>query len=147
VSLGVTVALLGALTGAIVTACYEVPRPDCGFICGPEDACPDGYTCAGDHRCRRIGAPAMLVCPNPDANLPDGRDAAIDVRSEALPDAVPDATPDAPPDATPDAPLDAMPDAPPDAMPDAPGVFSVKRPPSQAEHLVRRGAISGGSAR
>jgi hypothetical protein len=103
VSLGVAIALLGALAGAIVVACYDVPRPDCGFLCGPGGACPDDYTCAVNHRCRRIGAPAALVCPNPDADLPDDQDAAVD----AVPDAPADAPPDAPPDGVPDAPQDA----------------------------------------
>ena len=95
-SLGGSVALVVGLAGAIVVACYEVPRPDCGFICGPESACPDDYTCADDHHCHRIGAPADLVC--------GGADAAVDAR---------------PSDGMPDAPLDAMPDAMVDAMPDA----------------------------
>jgi len=120
VSLGVAIALLVALAGAIVVACYDVPQPDCGFLCGPGGACPDGYTCADTNRCRRLGAPATLVCPNPDASLPDDQDAAIDGVPDAPADAAPDAPPDAPPDAVPDAPPDAVPDAPPDAPSDAP---------------------------
>ncbi len=115
---GVAVALLLALAGAIVVACYDVPRPDCGFLCGPGGACPDGYTCADNHRCRRIGAPTTLVCPNPDADIPDDHDAAVDAV-----DAVPEAEPDGPPDAVqdaPDVPPDALPDALPDASTDAP---------------------------
>jgi len=45
---GTSVALLVALAGTIVVACYDVPKPDCGFVCGPGGACPDAYTCAAD---------------------------------------------------------------------------------------------------
>jgi hypothetical protein len=109
VSLGVAAALLVALGGAIVVACYEVPTPDCGFLCGAGGACPDNYTCANDHRCRRIGAPAGLVCPGLDADVPD---AAVDARPDAPDDAAPDAPPDAPDDAPADTPSDAPEDAP-----------------------------------
>jgi hypothetical protein len=78
-SLGVATALLAALGGAIVAACYSVPTPDCGFICGPGGACPDGYTCADEQRCHRIGAPTNLVCNTADAAVPvDGAPDAMD---------------------------------------------------------------------
>jgi len=93
VYLAVTAAMLVALAGATV-ACYSIPRPDCGFVCGPDDACPGGYTCADDHRCHRNGAPADLVCTTVDAPLP----------ADAAPDAAVDAPPDAPDDAMIDAP-------------------------------------------
>jgi hypothetical protein len=85
--------MLIALSGTIAVACYTVPRPDCGFICGPGEACPDGYTCADDHRCHRIGAPDDLVCATVDAPLPV------------------DASPDGPVDGPVDGPDDAMIDA------------------------------------
>jgi len=90
VSLGVAIAVLVGLTGAIVVACYSVPMPDCGFVCGPGDACPDGYTCADDHRCHRIGAPADLVCttvdaPSPVDAAPDATDAATDAAADGPP--------------------------------------------------------------
>jgi hypothetical protein len=81
-SLGIALVLLVAL-GAAIAACYEVPRPDCGFVCGPGGACPDGYACASDHTCHRVGTPDSLVCAQPDAAVPDAR---------------PDAPDDAPPD-------------------------------------------------
>ncbi|HET9625505.1 MAG TPA: hypothetical protein VFP84_29260 [Kofleriaceae bacterium] len=72
--LGATLALVIAATGALA-ACYDVPEPDCGFVCGPDDrgtghtACPDDYTCAADHRCHRNGAPANLVCASPPSAI------------------------------------------------------------------------------
>jgi len=60
---------------AVVAACYDVPTPDCGFLCGPGDACPEGYTCANDHRCHRTGAPPSLMCGPPDAAV----DAPLDM--------------------------------------------------------------------
>jgi hypothetical protein len=72
-SAGVAVFVL--FTGAIVAACYDVPRPDCGFQCGPNAECPDGYTCAADQRCHRIGAPSGLVCDPSDAAVDSALDA------------------------------------------------------------------------
>jgi hypothetical protein len=106
------IASLVALAGAIIAACYTVPAPDCGFACGPNGACPDDYTCAADHRCHRVGAPASLVCSTPDAAAPsDTRDAAIDGVSDAPVDATVDAMADASVDAAVDAPVDAPVDA------------------------------------
>ena len=99
-SLGAAIALSLALGGAIAAACYAVPQPECGFLCGPGGACPDGYACANDHACHRTGSPPELVCHTPDAA--PGDDAAVDARLDAAIDA-----PDAPPD---DAAIDA-PDA------------------------------------
>jgi len=109
VSLGIALALLVALAGAIVAACYEVPTPDCGFVCGPDSACPERYSCASDHRCHRIGAPADLVCSAPDGGV-SGPDARADGGTPV------DGAPDAAIDAVPDAAIDAAPDAP-DAAP------------------------------
>jgi hypothetical protein len=107
VSLGIALTLLVALSGAIVAACYDVPRPACGFLCGPDGACPDGYACASDQVCHVAGSPDSLVCPHPDAALP----------ADAAPDAPPDAPPDAAEDAAPDMALDAPLDMPPDMAP------------------------------
>jgi hypothetical protein len=112
-SLGLPIALLATLAGAIVAACYTIPTPSCGFLCGPNDACPDSYACAADHYCHLIGSPANLVCATANAGTPDASpDAAGDAR---VIDAPSDATVDAMPDATVDAPSDATVDAPPDA--------------------------------
>jgi hypothetical protein len=100
VSLGLVTALLVAGGGALVAACYEVPRPTCGFLCGPDNACPGGYACANDHYCHRLGTSEGFVC---------GADAAVDGLPDAMPDAMPDAVmmDDAPVDAGADAPDDA----------------------------------------
>jgi hypothetical protein len=78
------------LLGIVVASgCYRVPEPDCGFVCGPgADPCPDDYTCAGDHRCHRNGAPANLTCPAPDAGAQDTL-APIDAPIDAVTDAAP----------------------------------------------------------
>jgi hypothetical protein len=55
-------------------ACYTPPEPACGFVCGPNGACPPDYTCAAsDHRCHLDSAPATLTCdpPPPDAAVAD----------------------------------------------------------------------------
>jgi hypothetical protein len=81
VFLGIAIALLAVCSGAIVAACYDVPRPDCGFQCGPSEQCPDGYVCGSDQRCHRIGAPSTLVCDPLDAAVPV--DAMIDAARDA----------------------------------------------------------------
>ena len=107
--LGIAIALLVVLSGAIVAACYDVPTPDCGFLCGASGACPDDYTCAADHHCHRVGAPADLVCSTPDAAIPaDAIDAAVDAASDRPHDGMVDAMVDAPVDAMVDAPVDAI---------------------------------------
>ncbi len=50
--------------------CYDVPRPACGFRCGPSEACPADYSCAADGRCHLNGSPSTLVCATPDAAIP-----------------------------------------------------------------------------
>jgi hypothetical protein len=46
----------------VVSACYNPPEPDCGFVCGPGGACPMDYTCASDNVCHRNGASPTLSC-------------------------------------------------------------------------------------
>jgi plastocyanin len=104
---------LGGVTAiaAIIVACYDEPKPDCGFRCGPSGACPDDYTCGPDKRCRLNGTSPSLACGTIDA----GTDAPADAEgsdAEGL-----DGPRDAPLDAPPDTPLDAPSiDAPPDAF-------------------------------
>ena len=97
----------------VTTACYDEPRPACGFRCGPAAECPGGYTCAVDGRCHLNGSDPGLVCGAVDAAVPDAIDArdagdvddALDAPGDAF---VPDAfAPDAMTDATTDAMIDA----------------------------------------
>jgi hypothetical protein len=66
----------------VIAACYDVPAPDCGFVCGPNNACPDGYSCGSAQRCRRVDAPLTVVCSASDIDAgPRGSrpsDASID---------------------------------------------------------------------
>lgn len=54
--------------------CYDVPKPDCGFRCGPDQACPADYTCRLDGLCLLNGLPELHDCktdrPTPDAYSP-----------------------------------------------------------------------------
>jgi len=82
--------VLLALVALFAAACYDTPRPECAFQCGPDADCPDGYACRTDNWCKRADVPDDFECapPVPDAApVPDaGPDAA-------LPDAGPDASP------------------------------------------------------
>jgi Bacterial Ig-like domain len=37
------------------SACFRTPEPACGFVCGDDAACPDGYACGSDSRCQLPG--------------------------------------------------------------------------------------------
>ena len=129
------ITLLGfAFSAVVATGCYDTPQPQCAFLCGAADACPDGYSCATDGWCKRDGVPDNFVCEGPgviDAAVADAAtiDAAPDIDADPnAPDAGPDAaTPDAAPDPDgPPAPIDAAPDIdavppPVDATPDLDG--------------------------
>lgn len=68
---------VGLAVAIALAACYDVPRPECGFTCGPpaipggEGTCPDGYVCATtvDNRCHRASPPFTDPCPG-DASIP-----------------------------------------------------------------------------
>jgi hypothetical protein len=72
----------------LAAGCYETPRPECAFHCGPEGDCPEGYGCQSDGWCKRVDVPDDFECapPVPDAApIPDaGPDAGVDA---AVPDA------------------------------------------------------------
>ncbi|HLL24795.1 MAG TPA: Ig-like domain-containing protein [Kofleriaceae bacterium] len=51
----------------VLAGCYDVPKPDCGFRCGPDRECPEEYVCGSDNRCRREGTDVTLTCATPDA--------------------------------------------------------------------------------
>ena len=94
---------------AMTAACYDEPRPACGFRCGPAQECPESYTCANDGRCHLNGTDPNLVCGSVDASVPDVID-DFDAPDDAPDDAPGDAfVIDAPvPDAfAPDAAIDA----------------------------------------
>jgi hypothetical protein len=112
-----------SLLAAGLTGCFERPKPECAFLCGEGDSCPNGYACATDGWCKWVGVDPTFDCtggPVADAATTDAP--VVDASTIDAPPA-PDAAVDASaPDATVDAmPPDAMPpDAdPPDAMPDA----------------------------
>jgi hypothetical protein len=72
-------AALGVLLGHALPGCYDVPQPQCGFRCGPNGACPEGYTCkSSDGRCHLNGSPVSLVCGTVDAGVDGPRDAGTD---------------------------------------------------------------------
>lgn len=48
----------------LMPACYDPPKPECGFRCGAGDACPDDYVCGGDRYCHLVGSPAT-ACGTP----------------------------------------------------------------------------------
>lgn len=61
-------------------ACYDTPRPDCAFECGPDGACPEGYSCQDvTGWCKLDDAPEALECSpslveadeDVDAGMPD----------------------------------------------------------------------------
>lgn len=106
VYLGIALGLAIGIGGlASLPACYNVPRPVCGFRCGPGEACPEDYTCSSfEERCHLNGSDPILRC--------DGTDEP-DAMTDSLIDSI-----DAPADAV-DAPGDTS-DAPRDTS-DAPG--------------------------
>ena len=74
--------------GITAPACYNPPKPPCGFICGSGGACPADYTCQADHRCHLNGT--SEICAMVDAAIPDqaikdsgGSDAASDAAIDA----------------------------------------------------------------
>lgn len=80
--LGIGLAVLAIAIAAAVTGCYDVPKPDCGFRCGPAAECPEDYTCAADGRCHLDGSSPSLLCGSPV-------DAGIDAYSPTVLDLAP----------------------------------------------------------
>ena len=78
--LGVALALALAFAVALVPACYDVPEPTCGFVCGPVGECPANYTCV-DARCHRNGD-SVQCGSSPDA--PTAPDAAESFDAESF---------------------------------------------------------------
>jgi hypothetical protein len=57
------------LVATVLAGCYSPPEPECGFVCGPHNACPADYFCADDRHCHKYGTLSSLVCGTPDAAL------------------------------------------------------------------------------
>ena len=56
---------LAVLVGSTLLAtgsCYTTPKPECAFLCGEAESCPDGYSCAGDGWCKRDDVPTTFDC-------------------------------------------------------------------------------------
>ncbi len=78
--------------------CFDAPEPACSFLCGLDDACPDGYTCApeadpdGERWCKRDDVDPTFICSD---TTPTTIDAAVVTDADTTPDATPaiDATP------------------------------------------------------
>jgi hypothetical protein len=107
---------LGALFALAGAGCFNAPKPNCAFLCGDGNACPEDYMCSTvDNRCHLLVGTELATCEDP---IP-GIDAAI-IDASTIDAPVFDAAPDAPPgtpDAQPDAHIDAA--LPPDAAIDA----------------------------
>ncbi len=83
-------ALLGNLLGLCalgLAGCFDAPRPECGFSCGSNAACPDGYVCGGNSRCR-LPSVEDSDCPGRADAGPDGPpvDAPADAPMASCPD-------------------------------------------------------------
>lgn len=98
--------LLVALLATPLAGCYETPQPECAFYCGADNACPDGYRCAGDGWCKRMDVDEGFACgvvPS-DAGTADAAPIDATTADAAVIDATPvDAAPvdGAPADAEP----------------------------------------------
>lgn len=50
----------------LLSACFDNPKPECGFGCGPNDECPSDYVCNSEKRCQLESAPEA-VCPGTES--------------------------------------------------------------------------------
>jgi hypothetical protein len=130
--LAVVVVTAGVAAGAALSlvGCFETPKPNSSFACGPDQSCPDDYACQPDGVCHlmrpggRIAECDVPILDAPAADAPTA-DAPSPPAADALPAVDADETPDADlgTDAAPtfDAPVDATVDATVDASeePDA----------------------------
>ena len=70
-----------ALALGILVGCYDIPKPECGFACGPASECPSDYTCnTSVNRCQLVGTSPTCA-------------AAVDAGTDTLPDSGDDLTP------------------------------------------------------
>ena len=78
-------ALAIALCSGLV-ACYDVPQPACGFVCGTGGACPDDYTCNPSiNRCVLNGAPSTGCLGVVDAGIDSSDGPGIDMGGNTPP--------------------------------------------------------------
>jgi len=61
----VSLRALPVLAVILTAACYDPPKPDCGFRCGVGGACPADYTCGSDQRCHLNGTSPTELCGPP----------------------------------------------------------------------------------
>jgi Bacterial Ig-like domain len=58
----------------VLAGCYDLPKPVCGFRCGPSAACPARFTCAADGFCHADGTsqscPVIDAAPEPIDRAP-----------------------------------------------------------------------------
>lgn len=80
--------LLASTLFVLAAGCFSKPQPECAFLCGDGDACPDGYSCRADGWCKLASVadgfdcgdlPADASPPPDEAPTPDsGTDAGTD---------------------------------------------------------------------
>jgi hypothetical protein len=103
---------VAASAAASLVGCFETPKPNCSFACGPGNTCPDDYACQPDgicHLMRPGGRIAECDVPILDAPAADAPSPPADARPAVDADETPDA--DLGTDAAPsfDATVDATP--------------------------------------
>ena len=73
-----------ALTLGILVGCYDLPKPECGFACGPASECPSDYTCnTAVNRCQLVG-----TTPSCAAAVDAGTDTRTDTGDDVTPPTV-----------------------------------------------------------
>lgn len=81
-------ALAIALCTGLV-ACYDVPQPVCGFVCGTGGACPDDYTCnSADNVCHLNGSAPMKCTGAPDGGIDTPDSIGVDMGGNTPPSVV-----------------------------------------------------------
>ena len=83
------------LVAGLFAGCFKTPKPECSFVCGPNNACPADYACAADNYCHlRLANNQLGACTFADAPKADAaNDAPIDSPIDGRPDAMVDAAP------------------------------------------------------
>jgi len=80
--------LLVALLALAGGGCFDKPKPACAFLCGTDNACPAGYSCATDGWCKRDDMPNATCDELPaDASVADAAAEADATPADGGPDA------------------------------------------------------------